>query len=366
MSRTPANPDPTTSTDPLVRSSDTLPTSDIPNPKSDIPPPSSHPTSAIAHPTLPRLSPRHTELLEAFTAARFDVLAFAAAAKISSVELANFAAHPDIQAHIDALMDLARKSLHLRATQARHTAINKLESIAQASDDPIETRRAASQLLRATSAPIVGHGSAGSCAGSSSASSSSARACHGLSGSSTQTVREPANAKKPEEIPFVPPPPFKSPELNFSADQVARVLADSLVDTPDVDPDDRRGNALATYAAFADRDATVNGEPIATDSDFNSFQSIADSAVIRLLNATARTAIEQTKLSGSRASFQTTISHADPRSPTHCTRHITFELTKHPESRAPHCWLFNSLTVTPPTYPNAKSPHTTQDRSNTS
>jgi len=292
--------------------------------------PSSHPTLDTSSPIhLPPLSPRHQELLEAFTAARFDILAFTAAAKISSVELANFAAHPDIQAHIDALMDLARKSLHLRAAQARHTAINKLEAIAEASDDPIETRRAASQLLRATSASIVG-------------------SCHGLSASSTQTVRKTPNDPTPDEEPEPLPRPFAHPAPVLSAREVGDLLISALMHNYCKQRDVRKAAALATYAAFADHDATINDEPVSTDTDAECFESVSDSPLAGITNADNYGPARKPRITDTEATIRTPIAHRSIGDRTLHEHDLTLHLTRKPDSRHPGCWLVAAITIKPP------------------
>jgi len=321
MPHTLTNPDPTQAAA-LSPSSPSSPTPDSP-----LPTPPSH---------VPALSPRRQELLNAFTAAHFDLLAFAAAAKISSVELANFAAHPDIQAHIDALINLARKSLYLRAVQARHKTITELENLTDTADDHIERRRATTQLLRATSSPIT-------CSFAPSRPDESSRVAH-----------DDPNDKQNDDG-GLPAPHARPDTSSLTAQRLADLLIHSLQLNDAAHPEQRKARALATISAFADHGATINGTTIPTDDDEECYQAVESSAVSEAANATHHWRLEDPHVTDTTATFARALCHGYPEERIQRKTRLTLRLERKPNSRHPERWLITAITVEPYAPPRASN-----------
>lgn len=66
-----------------------------------------------------------------------------------------FVSDPATQSKLADLARVAHAGLTVRAAEARQVAIAALEEVAKTAEDPIEKRRAASALFRATASPLV-------------------------------------------------------------------------------------------------------------------------------------------------------------------------------------------------------------------
>ena len=197
------------------------------------------PEPAESNGTLPELSPAKAALLDAFITARFDLLTLASAARLSATQLTEFATDPELQAHVAALISLARQGLHLRASRARHAVIEALESLATSADSPVEQRRAAALLLRATTAPVI-----------------AAAAPAPRPAPTGQGNANPEPEPQPETT--APPRPRALPHPCFTPDQVARLILDSVVDCDEPD----YSSGAATIAGFLDSGASIDNQPL--------------------------------------------------------------------------------------------------------
>lgn len=94
-------------------------------------------------------------ILHAFIAARFDLAALLADPRFTPDEVLAFASDPAMQQQLADLARVAQAGLTIRAVQARQAAIEALESITKTTEDPVEKRRAAFALFRATASPLI-------------------------------------------------------------------------------------------------------------------------------------------------------------------------------------------------------------------
>jgi len=269
----------------------------------------------------PALSPRQSRLLNLYIKCKFSLLPFAAAARLSATDLAHFAADPDIQAHIAHLKKLATDSLYLRAAHAREVAIAELETLAQSSEDPIEKRRAASQLLRATSAALIG--------------------------SRQPRTDEPADEPEDDTEPL-PAPRFR-PSPTFDIEKLHRELLYTLVClVPDYsDRDGFRAEANATFAEFVDHDATINGEPIPTDTPRETFEAVEDSALSQVILAGNQCPNKRPFANQSGAHFSTILHTSGRGTEIDTVRIIDIDFTRDDDSRHPNCWLIARINIRP-------------------
>jgi len=308
------------------------------------------PDPLLLNPLLPDLSPRLQSLLDLYIESRFDLFRFAAAARLTSRALAEFAASPAspaIRAHLDSLSDLARRSLAMRAMQARHTAINTLEALAEKADDDIEKRRAASQLLRATSSPIAG-------------APASSRADQPRPSTGDDAPDAEADSDEdPDDDPDEDEPdesllPLEVPHPKFTAEQVAALLGAALTH------EDAVNAAPATLTAFSDGplviDQTVlsDAEPSADAAKainavragalkpyivLDQFHTL-ESFTIQPAPPTPEGAAETTIVM--HIKYHTTWNYSLERN---FTRPLTLRLTRRADSDPPNCWLIASITT---------------------
>jgi len=94
------------------------------------------------------ISPRNLKLLQSYLDARCDIFLLAQRERLPVLDLLRWSQSPAVKAHLTALKELADHSAHLRTTQARLLALDKLEHIVKTTDDPHELRRAASTIYR--------------------------------------------------------------------------------------------------------------------------------------------------------------------------------------------------------------------------
>ena len=94
------------------------------------------------------ISPRNLKLLQSYLDARCDIFLLAQRERLPVLDLLRWSQSPAVKAHLTALKELADHSAHLRTTQARLLALDKLEHIVKTTDDPAELRRAASTIYR--------------------------------------------------------------------------------------------------------------------------------------------------------------------------------------------------------------------------
>ena len=106
--------------------------------------PSSSPQAAIPNPQ---------SLLPSFLSLDCDLGALAEKHSLSSADLIAFATDPEVCDTLKRLKDFTSLCFSYRSLRARLTAVNTLERLTRAATDPIEQRRAASALVRATTTP---------------------------------------------------------------------------------------------------------------------------------------------------------------------------------------------------------------------
>ena len=92
-------------------------------------------------------------LLQLLLEANFDLAALKP--HLSAVQIADLALHPLFQARFDSLLRLAGATLLMRATLARTRSMTALDTAVTEAPNPIEKRRAATALLRASAAPLI-------------------------------------------------------------------------------------------------------------------------------------------------------------------------------------------------------------------
>jgi hypothetical protein len=110
-------------------------------------------------PTNPNPNPSDTTearaalLLQTIFDARFDL--HAASAHFTATEIADLALTPKFEQRFTALTSLFNTTLLLRAATSRTTSMTALESVLPEAKNPVEKRRTATALFRATAAPLI-------------------------------------------------------------------------------------------------------------------------------------------------------------------------------------------------------------------
>jgi len=280
------------------------------------PVPQPNPPSNIPHPAspLPTLSPREQQLLSLFASSNFHLPTLAREGVLTPHDLAAFAASPSVQSHIASLVSIAQSALLLRAAEARRTAIEELEKVTRNSADDVEKRRAATQLLRATSAPLVGAPS----------SDAAPRRC--------------------DPVPFSPRP-IARPNPSYTPHQVANLLVHALrsCDEPE------EGSGAATLAAFSIPGAAIDTKPLPTAPDDagqvacdipDAIEAIEDSALSTLRTCTKHwPARDHAPATDRAATVPIIISHNG------ATSTVTFQLARNPEPPHAGCWLVEAIST---------------------
>lgn len=98
------------------------------------------------------LSPRELELLAAFLAAGFDLQTLIDRLNLTPQETLDFAASEPIRARLHALKAFTDLATHLANHRRRRNALLALDEVLTSTTNPIERRRAATAILRFTSA----------------------------------------------------------------------------------------------------------------------------------------------------------------------------------------------------------------------
>lgn len=124
----------------------TIPVPSIPASPAGIPAP---PASRATDPP----EARAALLLQTLFDTAFDL--HAVGARFTAVEIADLSMTPKFQQRLAALISLSDTTLTLRAAAARSQSMAALESVLPDAQSPVEKRRTATALLRATAAPLI-------------------------------------------------------------------------------------------------------------------------------------------------------------------------------------------------------------------
>ena len=103
--------------------------------------------------SIPELSPRESELLAALIVKKYDFIDLAETYKLQPAQLLAFTLSPAVSAHLSAFKAFGDTLLALRLQETQLKSLDVLEKIATTSESPIESRRAASTILRGPCIP---------------------------------------------------------------------------------------------------------------------------------------------------------------------------------------------------------------------
>lgn len=316
-------------------------------PLSDLPPATLMPTHATTSPPTPTPTlapaapaPDLTEaLLKFLLDSGFDLRA--AAQHFSATHVADLAATPLFQTRLAALIALTNTGIFFRAADARRKSMDELEAALGQTSNPVEKRRAATALLRASAAPLI----------------PSHRAPKGpIPIAPPPTPPTPPRAPKapprpappPERPPRrrePPPAPAHEPHPKLSPENVASIVT-AAVCAPD-DPEPNAG--LSTISALAADDALIDDAPLDPGDPADPLD-VAD-AIARLARSSLRHAAGTTDAGPSRpptitpdqAALFRTLRAPTPEGPR--TLELTLHLTKSTAQHALNCWLITSLAI---------------------
>jgi hypothetical protein len=162
----------------------------------------------------------HPDPLSALLSSSLPISDLAASLNLSIPDFLTLYQSPDFQTQLAAIDDLTQARLRIHSAQARLTAIQALESLTRSAQDPVERRRAAASLMRATSAATQ-------------------RSHDNDADGDSDSSRAPHR-----------PRPRQLPSRRLRAEQVAALIARALADNDSPTPD----SGLATLHAFLSPD----------------------------------------------------------------------------------------------------------------
>ena len=210
-----------------------------------------------------------------------------------------WARDPAVLDALEAVCLLAARALAVREAHARGLALSTLSRLLAESECPVESRRLATALARASQPrkPLP------------------------------PPPRSPEPAPAPRSIPC--------PEL--TAAQVCERIQSALAR-----PDDPEENtASATIAAFCDHHASLNGDPLPTHDPAAASVEIGNS-LLRCCNPD----LPPTVLAHAESDTAATRILSWPGETPDRTCSITLHLARAPTSRRPHCFLITALSMT--------------------
>jgi hypothetical protein len=263
-------------------------------------------------------TPRAEQLLIALAAADFDTAKILATGAFTIIEIADLTADETFQKRQAALMSLKKTALTLQAIEARQACMKALKHVVEATEDLVEKRRAATALLRATTAALI-----------------------------PTTERQPRTQKETDKQPDPPPDPPKpkhAPDPDYSATDVVHIIAHAARNAAEPENTD-----LATIAAFASETATIDDQPFAPEDPED--QDALNDSIDMLAHSSLAV------LRGTQSLWPSNKPTESPTQHTHFrgyyvkktdSRHeliITLTKSQAPDSRAPDCWLVSALTV---------------------
>ncbi len=258
----------------------------------------------------------HPDPLSALLSSTLPISDLAASLGLSIPDFLDLYQSPDFQSQLTAIDDLTQTRLRIQSAQARLTAIQALESLTKAATDPIERRRAAASLMRATSAA---------------------------------TWR--THAADDDDDSFERPRARHLPTRRLRAEQVAalitRALADNDAPTPDsglatlhafLSSDTRAASPhLPDFIAAAHDQADDNDERVPADLPLPDLQALPD-----LLDAPGAATCSAPTQHGRTA-------YVDLRPPSPTAPHIRVHLTRPDTGPLRMCWLIDRITRLVPT-----------------
>jgi hypothetical protein len=263
-------------------------------------------------------TPRAEQLLIALAAADFDTTKVLATGAFTIIEIADLTADETFQKRQAALMSLKKTALTLQAIEARQACMKALKHVVEATEDLVEKRRAATALLRATTAALI-----------------------------PTTERHPRAPKdKQPDPPPDPPAPEYTPDPSYEPQTVANIIAHAARTVDDPEPN----TGLATIAAFASETATIEDQPFAPEDPGD--QDAINDSIDTLANSSLNQARNSPTHWTSRKPIETSAHHCQHFRGFYIkktdSRHelaITLTKSQAPDSRAPDCWLVSALTV---------------------
>lgn len=188
------------------------------------------------------ISDRHTHLLAAYLALRFDLPALATQENLSATELLEFV-HA-LEPHLQDLKKALQDSLELQSLSAKSAALHTLETLTKSSENPQEQRRAAAHILRGLSTRPQPQ----------SEPSGASRRSTPESRDVTLGTRHPAPLPSPHSATL--PLCHSATSSQPTAQQILSAACNPLA------PD-----SAATIHAHLSPDATINDQPVATPAD---------------------------------------------------------------------------------------------------
>lgn len=322
----------------------------------------------------PALSDREQDFLIALVVADFRLAEVVSSAEFTPPELLALMASPAVQLHIERISQFSAATLALRAIDARSAAIDLLQQAARKLEDPVEQRRAATALLRATASPVI---STSGARPASRRSSPRRRATPPHAPSTTPSENPPpaaeiANPGKPssagppgDRAPTQEPEPPTAPESQAQPDAQTRPDADdtplSSSPAPAVTDIEVAGFIIAALACprdlardhlmsclpdFFEHGSTINGRPFpfhSPDAAVAALERCSEDSLraggdfeYKLFELSNREGVETADV----------VIAQDNRTLT-----VILTRSQSPDSRRANCWLIRSFTTSEQSLP---------------
>ncbi|CAG0968607.1 hypothetical protein PHYC_01118 [Phycisphaerales bacterium] len=212
------------------------------------------PTSPASNPSpaaTPPLSPRDRTILFVFAKRGFDLQSLLHDPNFTDSDWDRLTTNPAVQAHLHAILELARICTTLRAASARVTSINELEYVARNATNLHEKRLAANNLFRATAAPLI--------------SADDAPRQRSRAGSSSTPQPDPGNPREPH-TPAGPSRSAASPSNHSPTHTAHHAAAHSPPPRPTPTPTPTPTPAATPTPRISDTPATPANPPTTTPS----------------------------------------------------------------------------------------------------
>ncbi len=298
------------------------------------------PATVPAEPGTPVAPPRaHLDPLSALLSSTLPISDLAASLDLSIPDFLNLYQSPDFQSQLTAIDDLTQTRLRIQSAQARLTAIHALESLTKSAQDPVERRRAAASLMRATAVP---------------SKSALGLRCPDGDPDGDQVPDDDCRAVDQRHRPRARHLPSRRLRAEQVATLIARALADNATPAPDPGPatppafpsSDTRAPSphLPDFipAAHDQSDDTIPDTPARTDRPLPDLHGLTD-----LLDApSAATCSAQTQ-HGRTATVDLLFPPPPAHSPLPTAPPIRGHLTR-PDTGPPRmCWLIDRITRQP-------------------